>query len=154
MIVPLSALLLFLCLPFCAASECNDDLTSLNTRLEGEALADRIRDIAAFELNELQDSKKPASARAGLQEDLNEKVVLTAKLSGLTEDAIRQQILEVKRELVFGARATTADPDPGLVAEHKQLRDAGSFFDHYEEEQILSDPAYITSVATECCEGR
>lgn len=61
----------------------------------------RIRDLAAFELHEIQRVELPSSVRVGLVEDYENKVRFVAEVAGVSAGEIRRRILEEKRSLVF-----------------------------------------------------
>lgn len=113
-------------IPSFATDPCHEEFASLTslpdgTKLEGENLQAVIDGFAHFELNQIQDPAKPSSAIAGLKTSLAEKIAIAAQRSELTEEAIRQRVIEAKQRLVFAsgpASRTTADP---LRREAKQL---------------------------------
>lgn len=123
---PIGLILVFFAGTLLAIDPCEPDLAALNrnakqAKLKGADLTTAIEAIASFELNEIQRSGQPPSAKAGLAESLQEKVSEVVRRSGLTEKTIQERILIEKQSQVFGQRPKRERAEEGLRREREQL---------------------------------
>lgn len=128
---------------------CGPDFASLDpssdlSPIDDETLQHFLRELARFELDELHKRDQVSSAKAGLREALEKKLLVLAVRSGRSLAEIQQRLIQAKQQVLFSGRSSLK-PSARQAALRQEL---AQFSDTFGNEKILrGHKGTVTAVA-------